>query len=101
MIRRCSFCPTCHHHIEEDFRNESIGDYENDVKRHNALIEDVLKLNEKVADDIKSVDEELKKYSDACNKIDSLESNYDTIQRMIKSLSKKNHFLSHNTLAML
>ena len=82
-------CPTCHQHIEEDFRNESIKDYENDVKKHNVLIGDVLKLNEKVADDIKSVDEELKKYSDACNKMDSLESNYATIQRMIKSLSKK------------
>ena len=50
---------------------------------------DVNKLNTKVAEDIKNVDKELKKYNDACNKIESLQSNYATIQRMVKSLSKK------------
>ena len=82
-------CPTCHQHIEEDFRNESIKDYKKDIDKHNNLIEDVKKLNTKVAEDIKNVDKELKKYNDACNKIESLQSNYATIQRMVKSLSKK------------
>ena len=82
-------CPTCHQHIEEDFRNESIKDYKKDIDKNNNLIEDVKKLNTKVAEDIKDVDKELKKYNDACNKIESLQSNYATIQRMVKSLSKK------------
>ena len=82
-------CPTCHQHIEEDFRDQSIKDYKNDIDKHNNLIGDVNKLNTKVAEDIKNVDKELKKYNDACNKIESLQSNYATIQRMVKSLSKK------------
>ena len=82
-------CPTCHQHIEEDFRNESIKDYENDIDRHNTLIEDILKLNQKVAKDTEDVDKKIKTYNDACSKMDSLESNYATIQNMIQSLSKK------------
>jgi len=91
-------CPTCHQHIEEDFRNESIKDYENDIDRHNTLIEDILKLNQKVAEDIGDVDKKIKKYNDACSKMDTLQSNYDTIQRMVRSLSKKKDNVAQDNL---
>ena len=82
-------CPTCSQLIEEDFRNESIEGYKHDIDKHNTLTEDVKKIHSKVVDDINGVDKQIEKCNDACNKMDSLESNYYTIQNIIQSLSDK------------
>ena len=82
-------CPTCSQLIEEDFRNESIEGYKNDIDKHNTLTEDVKKIHSKVVDDISGVDKQIEKYNDACNKMDSLESNYSTIKTMVQSLLDK------------
>ena len=90
-------CPTCSQLIEEDFRNESIEGYKNDIDKHNTLTEDVKKIHSKVIDDMSGADKQIEKYNDACNKMDSLESNYIMIKAVVQSLlDKKSNVVQDN-----